>query len=30
MFSGLPRLEAHRFYETYGFEKSCYGFEMKI
>ena len=28
--SGLPRLEAHRFYETYGFEKSCYGFEMKI
>lgn len=26
--SGLPRLSAHKFYENYGFEKSCYGFEM--
>lgn len=25
--SGLPRTGAHRFYEVYGFEKSCYGFE---
>lgn len=25
--SGLPRKEAHEFYEHYGFEKSCYGFE---
>lgn len=28
--SGLPRTAAHRFYEGYGFEKSCYGFEMKL
>ena len=28
--SGLPRTEAHGFYEHYGFEKSCYGFEMMI
>ena len=26
--SGLPRVQAHGFYERYGFEKSCYGFEM--
>lgn len=26
--SGLPRIQAHKFYETYGFEKSCYGFEL--
>ena len=26
--SGLPRVQAHGFYEHYGFEKSCYGFEM--
>lgn len=26
--SGLPRVSAHRFYERYGFEKSCYGFEL--
>ncbi|MGI6118697.1 MAG: GNAT family N-acetyltransferase [Bilifractor sp.] len=28
--SGIPRKDAHQFYENYGFEKSCYGFEMKI
>ncbi len=28
--SGLPRAEAHRFYEIYGFEKSCYGFEKMV
>ena len=26
--SGLPRTAAHGFYEHYGFEKSCYGFEL--
>ncbi len=26
--SGFPRERAHRFYEKYGFEKSCYGFEL--
>ena len=26
--SGFPRTAAHEFYETYGFEKGCYGFEM--
>lgn len=26
--SGLPRTAAHGFYEKYGFEKSCYGFEL--
>lgn len=26
--SGLPRTAAHQFYEHYGFEKSCYGFEL--
>ncbi len=25
--SGMPRKAAHTFYEKYGFEKSCYGFE---
>jgi GNAT superfamily N-acetyltransferase len=28
--SGLPREPAHRFYERYGFEKSCYGFELSL
>ena len=28
--SGLPRLEAHQFYEDYGFEKGCYGFDYYI
>lgn len=28
--SGLPRKEAHRFYEKYGFERSCYGFELVL
>ena len=28
--SGLPRENAHKFYENYGFEKSCYGFELAL
>ena len=28
--SGLPRKEAHRFYEKYGFEKGCYGFDLML
>lgn len=28
--SGLPRTAAHGFYEHYGFEKSCYGFELAL
>lgn len=28
--SGLPRKDAHQFYENYGFEKSCYGFELAL
>ncbi|MCR5748553.1 MAG: GNAT family N-acetyltransferase [Lachnospiraceae bacterium] len=28
--SGIPRKAAHEFYERYGFEKSCYGFEMAL
>lgn len=28
--SGFPRTEAHSFYEDYGFERSCYGFEFKL
>ena len=28
--SGFPRTEAHQFYDTYGFEKSCYGFELLL
>lgn len=28
--SGLPRAAAHRFYEGYGFERSCYGFELRL
>lgn len=28
--SGMPREKAHRFYEAYGFEKSCYGFELAL
>ena len=30
LMSGLPRKEAHRFYETYGFEKGCYGFDLLL
>jgi len=26
--SGMPRTEAHRFYEKYGFDKCCYGFDL--
>ena len=28
--SGLPRVEAHQFYEHIAFEKSCYGFEKTL
>lgn len=28
--SGFPRTEAHRFYKQYGFEKSCYGFDLTL
>lgn len=28
--SGFPREKAHKFYESYGFEKSCYGFELVL
>lgn len=28
--SGMPRKQAHRFYEIYGFEKSCYGFDYYL
>ena len=28
--SGLARKQAHGFYEHYGFEKSCYGFERLL
>ena len=28
--SGLPRVEAHKFYEIYGFEKSSYCFYLKL
>lgn len=28
--SGLPRVEAHQFYEHISFEKSCYGFEKTL
>lgn len=28
--SGMPRKEAHTFYERYGFEKCCYGFELLL
>ena len=28
--SGLSRTGAHGFYEHYGFEKNCYGFELMI
>ena len=28
--SGILRRDAHKFYERFGFEKSCYGFEMII
>lgn len=30
LVSGLPREEAHRFYEIYGFDKSCYGFDLLL
>lgn len=26
--SGMPRTEAHAFYEKYGFDKGCYGFDL--
>lgn len=26
--SGMTRKKAHKFYENYGFKKSCYGFEL--
>ncbi len=28
--SGLSREKAHRFYEGFGFERSCYGFELVL
>jgi GNAT superfamily N-acetyltransferase len=28
--SGMPRIEAHKFYEKYGFEKCAYCFELKL
>lgn len=28
--SGIPRTGAHKFYEKYGFQKTCFGFEMNI
>ena len=28
--SGLARKQAHQFYENYGFEKGCYGFELLL
>lgn len=28
--SGFPREKAHRFYEQYGFERSCYDFELEL
>lgn len=28
--SGMPRVEAHTFYEIYGFEKCAYCFELKL
>ncbi|MEE0435809.1 MAG: GNAT family N-acetyltransferase [Peptococcaceae bacterium] len=28
--SGLPRTAAHGFYEHYGFDKSCYGFDYLL
>lgn len=28
--SGFPREEAHKFYERYGFDKSCYGFDLYL
>jgi len=28
--SGIPRVEAHKFYENYGFEKCSYCFELKL
>ncbi len=28
--SGIPRAEAHKFYEIYGFDKCAYCFELKL
>lgn len=28
--SGMPRTTAHKFYEDYGFDKGCYGFDLMI
>lgn len=28
--SGMSRTTAHRFYESHGFEKSCFGFECAV
>lgn len=28
--SGFPRVQAHKFYEKYGMEKTCYGFELAL
>ena len=28
--SGMPRTEAHQFYESYGFDKCAYCFELKL
>lgn len=28
--SGLSRIKTHQFYEKYGFEKGCYGFEYNL
>lgn len=28
--SGIPRKEAHKFYEAQGFERSCYGFDYLL
>lgn len=28
--SGIPRKEAHKFYESQGFERSCYGFDYLL
>lgn len=28
--SGIPRKEAHKFYEAQGFERNCYGFDYLL
>ena len=30
IITNMPRKQAHRFYEIYGFEKSCYGFDYYL